>query len=85
VSRDAGSGRTAGLSDVEGALRPVHELLAEALSVARRHAGELACTDELELLPRLLEREGGAGRQRRFHGLAGMDALLRELTLLTAG
>jgi glutamate---cysteine ligase / carboxylate-amine ligase len=83
--RAARFGTTTRLPHAEGPLRPVHELLAEALSVARRHAGELACTDELELLPRLLEREGGAGRQRRFHGLAGMDALLRELTLLTAG
>jgi hypothetical protein len=33
----------------------------------------------------LLEREGGAGRQRRFYALAGMGALLRELTGLTAG
>jgi hypothetical protein len=36
-------------------------------------------------LPGLLEREGGAGRQRRFHELAGMGALLRELALLTGG
>jgi len=83
--RAARFGTAARLPDPDGALRPVHELLADALSVARPHADELGCADELEWLPTLMEREGGAGRQRRFHGLAGMDALLRELTLLTGG
>jgi carboxylate-amine ligase len=83
--RAARFGTAARLPDGEGALRPVHELLADALGVARRHAHELGCSDELELLPGLLEREGGAGRQRRFHELAGMGALLRELALLTGG
>jgi glutamate---cysteine ligase / carboxylate-amine ligase len=83
--RAARFGTTARLPDAEGALRPVHELLADALKIARPHAAELACADELDLLGGLLERGGGAGRQRRVHGVAGMDALLRELTLLTAG
>ena len=83
--RAARFGTAARLPDSEGALRTVDELLADALSVARRHAPELGCSDELELLPGLLERGGGAGRQRRFHELAGMGALLRELTLLTGG
>jgi carboxylate-amine ligase len=83
--RAARFGTAAQLPDAEGALRPVAELLAGALSVARRYADELGCAAELELLPELVERGGGAGRQRRFHGLAGMDALLRELTLLTGG
>jgi carboxylate-amine ligase len=83
--RAARFGTAARLPDGDGALRPVHELLADALRVARRHAGELGCSDGLELLPGLLQREGGAGRQRRFYELAGMGALLRELTVLTAG
>jgi carboxylate-amine ligase len=83
--RAARFGTAAQLPDADGVLRPVAELLAAALAVARRYAGELGCTEELELLPELVERGGGAGRQRRFHGLAGMDALLRELTLLTGG
>ncbi len=82
--RAARFGTAARLPDGDGALRPVSELLSAALGVARPYAGELGCADELELLPGLLSREGGAGRQRRFHGLAGMDALLRELTELTA-
>lgn len=83
--RAARFGTAGRLPGADGALRPVSELLADALSVARRYAGELGCAEELELLPELIERGGGAGRQRRFHGLAGMDALLRELTLLTGG
>jgi carboxylate-amine ligase len=85
IFRAARFGTAAELPDADGALRPVHQLLGEALEVARRYAGELGCADELELLPGLLERGGGAGRQRRFYELAGMDALLRELTALTAG
>jgi carboxylate-amine ligase len=83
--RAARFGTAAWLPDADGALRPVPELLTDALSVARRHAAELGCADELELLPQLIEREGGAGRQRGLHAIAGMDSLLRELTLLTGG
>jgi glutamate---cysteine ligase / carboxylate-amine ligase len=83
--RAARFGTAARLPDVDGVLRPVPELLSGALSLARRYAGELGCADELELLPGLIERGGGAGRQRRFHAVAGMDALLRELALLTGG
>jgi carboxylate-amine ligase len=85
IFRAARFGTAARLPDADGALRSVEDLLADALVEARPHAGELGCTDELELLPELIERRGGAGRQRRFHGLAGMDSLLRELTLLTGG
>ncbi len=83
--RAARFGTTARLPDADGALRSVEDLLSDALGQARPHAGELGCTDELELLPELLSRGGGAGRQRRFHEIAGMDSLLRELTLLTGG
>jgi carboxylate-amine ligase len=83
--RAARFGTAARLPDADGTLRPVAELLDAALNVARRYADELGCPEELELLPELVERGGGAGRQRRLHGLAGMDALLRELTLLTGG
>jgi carboxylate-amine ligase len=85
IFRAARFGTAARLPDADGALRSVQDLLRDALGEARRHAGELGCAEELELLPELLDRGGGAERQRRFHGLAGMDALLRELTLLTAG
>jgi len=44
----------------------------------------LNCADELDLLPTLPARGGGAADQRDLHGIAGMDALLRELTKTTA-
>jgi len=81
--RAARFGVRASLPDAEGHLRPVPELLADAQRIAARHAAELGCEGELEELPGLLERAGGAGRQRRMHELAGMDALLRDLAALT--
>jgi carboxylate-amine ligase len=81
--RAARSGVSARLPDATGRLRPVNELLDDALALARRHAHELHCADQLEVLPALLERGGGAGRQRARYEIAGMDALLRELTEVT--
>ena len=81
--RAARFGVEASLPDHDGHLRPVAELLTAALRIASRHAAELGCEAQLEELPRLLERGGGAGRQRRMHELAGMDALVRDLAALT--
>jgi carboxylate-amine ligase len=82
--RAARFGVQAQLPDAEGGLRPVDQLLDEALELAREHAEELGCADELEVLPGLLRRGGGAGLQRATHEIAGMDALLRRLTKLTS-
>jgi carboxylate-amine ligase len=84
IFRAARYGVDAQLPDREGNLRPVRELLAQALAVARRYAGELNCAEALERIPSLLEQGGGAGIQRRAHAVAGMDALLRELLRLNA-
>jgi glutamate---cysteine ligase / carboxylate-amine ligase len=84
VFRAARFGVSARLPDADGRLRPVDELLHEALVLARRYACDLHCTDQLEALPALMERGGGARRQRASHQIAGMDALLRDLTELTA-
>jgi carboxylate-amine ligase len=81
--RAARFGVHAELPDRTGRLRPVAELLESALAVAEEHASELGCEAELATLPGLLERGGGAGRQRRIYETAGMDALLREMTALT--
>jgi glutamate---cysteine ligase / carboxylate-amine ligase len=81
--RAARFGVNAQLPDAYGRLRPVEELLQEALALARRYAHELQCTEELDALPALLARGGGAGRQRASYEIAGMDALLRDLTALT--
>ena len=83
VFRAARFGISARLPDAEGRLRPVDELLQEALALARRYADDLHCSDQLDALTPSLRRGGGAGRQRAFHQIAGMDALLRDLTELT--
>jgi glutamate---cysteine ligase / carboxylate-amine ligase len=80
--RAARFGIDAYLPDAEARLRPVEAWLEDALALARRHAAELGCTGELGLLPALIERGGGAGRQRAAHEIVGMDGLLRELTEL---
>jgi glutamate---cysteine ligase / carboxylate-amine ligase len=81
--RAARFGVAARLPDADGYLRTVSELLEAALAVARRHANDLDCADALDVLPALLRRGGGAGRQRAAHEIGGMGALLRELTELT--
>jgi carboxylate-amine ligase len=81
--RAARFGVDARLPDAEGYLRPAAELLDDALALARPHARELGCAEELELLPALLAAGGGAARQRGVYDIAGMDALLREMTRIT--
>jgi carboxylate-amine ligase len=81
--RAARFGVDAQLPDGDGRLRPVGELLGAALAVAADHATELGCTAELESLPALAARGGPAGRQRATYAVAGMGAVLRELTELT--
>jgi carboxylate-amine ligase len=81
--RAARFGVDAELPDPDGRLRPVTELLDAALALARDHADELDCADALDVLPALLRRGGGAGRQRAAHEIGGMGALLRELTQVT--
>jgi carboxylate-amine ligase len=83
--RAARFGVSARLPDAQGRLRPVAELLDDALDLAGAHAAELGCVEELAGLRSLLRRGGGAGRQRAAYEIAGMDGLLRELTGLTAG
>ena len=84
VFRAARFGVNARLPDAQGRLRPVDEVLQEALGPARSYAHELHCTNELDALAGLLGRGGGAGRQRASYRIAGMDALLRDMTELTS-
>jgi carboxylate-amine ligase len=67
----------------DGTLRPVPELLDEALALSRPHARELGCADELEGVRALLDSGGGAGRQRAAYAIGGMAKLLREITAVT--
>jgi carboxylate-amine ligase len=67
------------LPDIKGKLRPVADILEEALGRARGWAAELECEAELARLPDLLARGGGAGRQRAAFEIAGIDAVVRDL------
>jgi carboxylate-amine ligase len=82
--RAARYGTAAQLPDAEGRLRPVRELLDEVLAIARDHARDLDCADELDGVRRLVEEGGGAGRQRRTHAIGGMGTLLRDTLRRTA-
>ncbi len=83
IFRAARFGVAARLPDADGSLRPVRELLDDALALAHRYAGELDCGQDLDGLAGLLALGGGAGRQRAAYEIAGMDNLLREITGLT--
>jgi carboxylate-amine ligase len=73
------SGLAAELPDVDGTLRPVADVLEEALVLARRPAEELGCAAELAGLSELVAAGGGAGLQRADHASGGMDAVLAGL------
>jgi carboxylate-amine ligase len=83
--RAARFGVSARLPDPEGRLHTVPTLLGEALALVRDDAAELGCEDELDGVRALLERGGGAGRQRSAHAIGGMGAVLRETAAITAG
>jgi carboxylate-amine ligase len=72
------------LPDVNGHRHAVSEVLQDALSRVEHRARELGCVEELALLPDLLCRGGGAGAQRSTYEIAGIDAVVRQLTELTA-
>jgi carboxylate-amine ligase len=81
IYRAARWGLQARLPDADGRLRALSDVLEETMSQARCHAPELGCSHELELVPKLVAGGGGAGAQRRAYDIAGVDALLRSLTL----
>jgi carboxylate-amine ligase len=68
----------------DGALRPVREIAAAAVERARPFARDLGSGDALEEVGRLLERGGGADRQRGAFDRGGMPAVLRLLADETA-
>ena len=82
--RAARFGVAAELPDPDGRLRPVSELLEAALDDVRDHAGELGCVRQLALLPDLWRRGGGAGVQRAIYERAGIHAVTKQLTDVTA-
>jgi carboxylate-amine ligase len=62
-----------------GALRPIREVGADALAVARPYARELDGEDALEEVERILREGGGADRMRAAHAEGGMEAVLARL------
>ena len=85
VFRAARWGVAAQLPDAGGRLRPLTDVLEEALAPLPAVAEELGCADELAGVWRIVESGGGAGRQRAAHAIGGMHGLLRELVGVTAG
>jgi glutamate---cysteine ligase / carboxylate-amine ligase len=84
IFRAARFGVDGQLPDAHGRPRPVSEILDETLARVESRAHELGCVEELALLPDLVQRGGGAGIQRAIHEIAGIDALVQQLTELTA-
>ena len=62
-----------------GAMRPIREVGADALELARPYARDLDGEDALEEIERILREGGGADRMREAHAAGGMDELLARL------
>ncbi len=72
-------GLAAELPDAAGRPRPVGDVLAETLELARPRADELGCAAELAGLDALVAEDGGAGVQRADEARGGMGAVLAGL------
>ncbi len=84
VFRAARFGVHAELLDHHRRLRPVSKLVEEVMAGLANRARELRCAEELATLGELLEHGGGAGAQRATYEIAGIDAVVRQLTETTA-
>jgi carboxylate-amine ligase len=62
-----------------GALRPIREVGADALVLARPYARDLDGEDALEEVERILREGGGADRMRAAYAAGGMEAVLTRL------
>ena len=62
-----------------GALRPIREVGADALEIARPYARELDSEDALEEVERILREGGGADRMRAAHAAGGLNEVLVQL------
>ena len=62
-----------------GAIRPIREVGADALALARPYARELDGEDALEEVERILREGDGASRMRAAHASGGMDEVLARL------
>lgn len=68
-----------------GDLRPIPQVGADALELARPYARDLDGEDALEEIERILREGGGADRMREAHADGGMDGLLARLVAETYG
>jgi carboxylate-amine ligase len=66
-----------------GELRPIRQVGADALALARPYARDLDGEDALEEIERILREGGGADRMREAHAAGGMDGLLARLVAET--
>ena len=62
-----------------GGLRPIPEVAADALEIARPYARDLDGEDALEEIERILREGGGANRMRAAHAQGGPDERLAQL------
>jgi carboxylate-amine ligase len=62
-----------------GGMRPIREVGADALELARPYARDLDGEDALEEIERVLREGGGADRLRAAHAAGGMPGLLARL------
>jgi carboxylate-amine ligase len=84
IFRAARFGVDAELLDADYRPHRVPEVVGSLIDNLGEHAEQLGCAAELALLPELVRRGGGAGRQRAIHEIAGIDAVTRELTRITS-
>ncbi len=68
-----------------GAMRPIREVGADALELARPYARDLDGEDALEEIERVMREGGGADRMREAHAAGGMPGLLARLADETYG
>jgi carboxylate-amine ligase len=68
-----------------GGMRPIREVGADALELARPYARDLDGEDALEEIERILREGGGADRMREAHAAGGMSGLLARLAAETYG
>jgi carboxylate-amine ligase len=66
-----------------GALRPIREVAADALEIARPYARELDGEDALEEVERIVREGGGAARMRSAHAAGGLSEVLAQLAAET--
>ena len=68
-----------------GGMRPIREVGADALELARPYARDLDGEDALEEIERVLREGGGADRMRAAHAAGGMPGVLARLADETYG